>query len=312
VLPAYTSFSVPSAVANAGLQAALYDLNIETLSPDIASLQEAINERTLCVVVCHLYGYPCDIDAVLAVAKEAGVPVIDDAAQAMGATFRGRKMGTMGDAGLFSLSRGKNISTVDGGIVVTNSHELAREFENIALKRVGLVQGCLLVVKALILSLMLHPLLYGIPGRLPFLNIGTSVFNPNFPLQRFTAFQAGIGRRILRRLEKINADRREKAHLIMERLACKLKFPTIIPGADPVYLRLPVIDGSTPLGTHPELGIVSSYPAPLDEIEGFKPYLARNIDFPGAKHLGKKIITLPTHEFVRKEDIEKITGIGKI
>ena len=64
VLPAYTSFSVPSAVVSAGLKVSLYDLEVPTLSPAMSSLEQALSDRTLCIVVCNLYGYPCNMDVI--------------------------------------------------------------------------------------------------------------------------------------------------------------------------------------------------------------------------------------------------------
>jgi dTDP-4-amino-4,6-dideoxygalactose transaminase len=120
LLPAYTSFSVPSAVVNAGLKVSLYDLNPETLAPDMASLERAMSPRTLCVVACHLFGYPVDLEPLRELCRVSGAALFDDAAQAMGASIDGKLVGTMGDVGLFSLSRGKNMTAVDGGIVLTD------------------------------------------------------------------------------------------------------------------------------------------------------------------------------------------------
>lgn len=309
ILPAFTSFSVPSAVVNAGLKVSLYDLDGATLSPDLESLRAAITDRTLCIVACHLFGYPCDMDAVLGLAGEKGIPVVDDAAQAMGATYRGRMAGTLGYAGLFSLSRGKNISAVDGGIVVTDSAELAQELEKLRLDPVGILDGITLAAKALILSLLLHPLLYGVPARLPFLNIGASFFEPEFGLQRFTSFQAVIGRRMLSRLKAINQARREKARLLTEGLARLVQFPRVLVGAEPVYLRLPVIPGRAGLKAVPALGIVHSYPAALNEIEELAPHLVNDRSFPTAKLLAAGLVTLPTHGLTTGSDLKNISAV---
>jgi perosamine synthetase len=308
VLPAFTSFSVPSAVVGAGLKVALYDLDGATLSPDIGSLRKSITDRTLCIVACHLFGYPCDMEPVLALAAEFGIPVVDDAAQAMGATYRGHLVGTLGYAGLFSLSRGKNISAVDGGIVVTDQSELARELEKLELERVGAGEGLMLAAKSLILSLLLHPLLYGIPARLAFLKIGASFFEPDFPLQRFTSFQAAIGSRMLRRLEGINDARRVKARLFMDKLGSRVRFPRVVPGAQPVYLRLPVLPGASKPRVIPELGIVKSYPAALNKIESARLCVVNDRPFKVADLLAAGLITLPTHGFVSPHDVSRIAA----
>lgn len=128
LLPAYTSFSVPSAVVKAGLKVALYDVDPETLSPDINSLKNVVSSSTLCVVVCHLYGYPCDMDAVRGALKGSEIFLVDDAAQAMGARYKGAWVGTLGDAGLFSFSRGKISPRLMVGWLSLTAQNLQRQF----------------------------------------------------------------------------------------------------------------------------------------------------------------------------------------
>lgn len=300
LIPAYTSYSVPSAVVNAGLKVGLYDLDSETMSPDMASLKEAITERTLCVLICHLYGYPCDIDPVLRVAGEKGVPVIDDAAQAMGAKYKGRFVGTFGAAGLFSLSRGKNINAVDGGIIVTDSDDLATALKGVLPRSgAGTGQGAAFI-KALALSVLLHPRCYWLPQRLPFLKLGASVFDPVFETSDLSGFQAGIGRRMLKRLKAINDGRKGNAVLLCERLeGCEnISLPRAVEGAEPVFLRLPVMGRNGRCSPCPTMGVVESYPAPLNEIEALKPFLVGEGPFPGAKRLSETILTLPTNQYV--------------
>lgn len=308
LLPAYTSFSVPSAVVNAGLRVALYDLDPGTMSPDIASLRRGVSDRTLCLVVCHLYGYPCDMDAVLGAAREAGLPVVDDAAQAMGARYKGRQVGTFGSVGLFSLSRGKNINAVDGGIIITDSDELAAALAGIRPGKAGKAEGLLMLIKALALSILLHPRCYWLPQRLPFLNIGASVFDPGFTTSAFDSFRAGIASRMLGRLEAINDGRKRKAGLLLKRLAgcAAVAVPRLVDGAEPVFLRLPVLCKKGRKPARPAWGIVESYPAPLDEIEGLKAHLARGERFPAAKKLSETILTLPTNQYVTRGDALRI------
>ncbi len=306
-LPAYTSFSVPSAVVNAGCNVSLYDLDRTTLNPDLQSLRDSINDNTLCIVVCHLFGYPCAMDEIKKIAAYRGISVIDDAAQAMGAAYQGAYAGTLGTAGIFSLSRGKNITTVDGGIILTNDDRLAAIIQKIALPNPSVRDRIILYFKAVILSLLLHPMVYWLPQRLPFLHIGASIFNPQFPIQRLLPFQAGIGREMLRRLGEINANRRRIAKAIQERLNDVCSFVRPLAGAEPVYLRLPVVMNSKPLPEKPKLGVVRSYPLPLYAIAELQPHLvATNLRYTAAKMLADTVLTLPTHDFVTDLDIDAI------
>ena len=306
LIPAFTSFSVPSAVVNAGLKISLYDIEPATLSPSCSSLSEAITDKTLCIVVCHLFGYPADMDAVCRVADERQIPLVDDAAQAMGARYKGKMVGTFGIAGLFSLSRGKNISAVDGGILITNDDLLTKNLLAIALDSVSLKDHLLLLLKALALSFLLHPRCYWLPKSIPSLNIGASVFDPDFPLQDFTAFQAGIARRMLARLDNINNKRRRVAERFIKLFSgnTAIKLPQTVPDGEPVFLRFPVMNLNAQ--ETDELGIVKSYPETIGNIRGIEPFLASRQEFPGAKVLAERIITLPTHLYVTDKDCIKV------
>jgi len=308
LIPAFTSFSVPSAVVNAGLQVSLYDVDPTNLSPVCSSLEDSINDSTLCIVVCHLFGYPADLDAILTLAHERQIPVIDDAAQAMGASYKGTPVGTFGNAGLFSLSRGKNITAVDGGIVVTNDDLLAEAITAVALEPVGFKDYLMVMIKAVVLSFLLHPRCYWLPRSIPALNIGASHFNPDFVLQRFTALQAGIAHQMLKRLEQINAERRRVAARLIRLLSGNkaVVLPQSVIGAEPVCLRFPVISSSSV--EIPSQGVVRSYPAAVHRIPGIKPFLATHRDFPGADLLAERILTLPTHCYVTDADCAKATS----
>jgi len=303
LIPAFTSFSVPSAVVNAGLKVALYDIDPATLSPDCSSLASAITDKTLCIVVCHLFGYPADMDAVLRVAQERGIPVIDDAAQAMGARYKGKLVGTFGTAGLFSLSRGKNITAVDGGVVVTNDESLEKQMTAIEIERVGHVEHLTLILKAVVLSFLLYPCCYWLPRSIPSLKIGASVFEPRFVVQRFTAFQAGIARQMLKRLDCINAERRKIAERFTGLFSGNnsVVLPQVVAGGEPVFLRFPVMV-SRRVVEKPELGVIRSYPFPVQYIQGITPFLSVNKKVPGAMVLVELTLTLPTHCFVTDDD----------
>lgn len=304
LIPAFTSFSVPSAVVNAGFTVSLYDLDPQTMSPDIESLKRAVSDRTLCIMVCHLYGCPADIDAVTEIAREKGIPVFDDAAQAMGATVNGRQVGTLGDLGLYSLSRGKNISAVDGGVLVTGDKRLAAVLEAEKPDALSMKGRIKLGVMALALCFLMHPRLYWIPRSLPFLNLGASVFDPDFEVTAFTSFQAGLGMRMLRRLDRITNGRKRVAAKWMRNFE-EQSLPRLIPGGESVWLRLPVMNGGSE--SIPEFGVVPVYPTSLDAIPELKPHLARQGTYPGAVHLAEATVTLPTHQYVSDEDVEAVS-----
>lgn len=124
VVPAVTFVATANAVVVAGAVPVFCDLD-DSLGLDPAALASVLTPRTAAIVPVHLENVCCDMDGVLAVARGAGVPVLEDACQAMGSSYRGRMAGTMGDMGAFSLQLEKNITAGEGGVVVTSDPELA-------------------------------------------------------------------------------------------------------------------------------------------------------------------------------------------
>ena len=125
ILPTYTCFSVPSSVAKAGLKIRLCDIDPRTLDYDLQKLSEIDFTNVLGIVTSNLYGIPNDLEQIGRIADAKDIYLIDDCAQCMGGQVGGKFSGTMGIAGLFSLDKGKNITSMDGGILITNSDELA-------------------------------------------------------------------------------------------------------------------------------------------------------------------------------------------
>lgn len=102
------------------------DVDPLTCNVTPATVAACIGERTKAIVVTHLFGNPCDVDAIVALGKSKGIPVIEDCAQAFLASYHGNFVGTVGKIGCFSLQQGKHITTGEGGLLVTNDDELAR------------------------------------------------------------------------------------------------------------------------------------------------------------------------------------------
>ncbi len=102
------------------------DVDPHTLCVTAASIEAQLTDRTRAIVVTHLFGRPADLDGIAALAERRGLPLIEDCAQAFGATWRGRKVGTHGALAAFSLQQGKHITTGEGGLVTTDDDALAR------------------------------------------------------------------------------------------------------------------------------------------------------------------------------------------
>ena len=132
VFPALTFWVVPAMARAAGLRPVFADVDPITFNLDPASLERAITPATRAVVPTHIYGLPCDMDEVLAIARRHHLAVIEDCAHALGATYHGRPVGTLGDAALLSFQVLKPLNTFGGGAAYTRHDGLGRRIAEIA------------------------------------------------------------------------------------------------------------------------------------------------------------------------------------
>ena len=126
IVPANTYIASILAISRAGLKPILVEPDERTYNIDPTLIQAAITEKTKAIMAVHLYGQCADMDPICAIAQKHGLKVVEDAAQAHAATYRGRKTGSLGDAAGFSFYPGKNLGAMgDGGAVTTDDDELA-------------------------------------------------------------------------------------------------------------------------------------------------------------------------------------------
>lgn len=321
VIPAYTCFSVPSAVARAGLVIRLCDVDPKTLDLDLNALGRIDLAKALCIVPSGLYGMPGDLVGLEVVARAFGTFLVDDAAQCLGATQEERSCGTFGDAGFYSLGRGKGITTMGGGILVTHREDLARRIEREArnLRRASAREICAALGSSLVYSGMLRPSRYWILDRVPFLGLGLSRFEPDFPVAQLSAYQRRLATELFPLLDSYNRIRRDHAAQLRAGIEGVegIEVPRPIEGASPVYLRFPILARDEAHRLHllrrlTEAGISAStsYPTSLEDIPGITPYLAADQEpCPGARAIATRILTLPTHPWVTSGDIKQMVTI---
>lgn len=122
LLQAFTCVSVPGPVLWLGAHPVYVDILPETFTMDPEDLRRKISPKSRAVIVQHTFGLPADLTPILAIAKERGLPVIEDCAHALGSTYQGQRVGTFGDAAIFSFGRDKVISSVFGGALILAPH----------------------------------------------------------------------------------------------------------------------------------------------------------------------------------------------
>ncbi len=319
IIPAYSSFCLASAVARTGLPVKLCDIDPETLDFDLAKLKSMITEETLAVIPVHNYGLVCNMKEIQEIALGKGAYVLEDAAQAAGAQLGKRKAGTIGDIGILSLGRGKNICALGGGVILTDREPLAFLIDELLdlYPRERSFPECSSMLTGMGLSLFLDPERYAVPAHLSFLNLGANVFDPDFRIAGLSNVNAEVGRRAFLSLDPYNEIRIRNARLLDHNLCQNesLRIPKPLVGGQPVYLRFPIVFPEKEVRRRVfwilrrrRLGASRSYPAPLNEIPAFRRYLCVEEDYPGAKFVADRILTLPTHPYVNEDDLQKIVS----
>ena len=133
IVPANSFIATSEAVTRAGYQVRFCACDTWTYTIDMSDVREKVTPQTSAIIAVHLYGHPCDMDAVLSFAQEHDLRVIEDCAQAHGAEYKGKRVGGLGDIGTFSFYPGKVLGAYgDGGAVVTNDASLAKHARMIA------------------------------------------------------------------------------------------------------------------------------------------------------------------------------------
>ncbi len=320
-LPAYTCFSVPASIVRSGLKLHPLEIDPETLDLDFSQLDSLPREKLLCVLTSNLFGLVNDVSRVRGIARAKGAFLVDDAAQAFGASRNGSFAGTLGDVGFYSLARGKALPSVEGGIIVTNSEEIAGAIcaEVADLPASSFAHTAGLLLQMVTYAAFLKPRLYWIPNSLPFLKLGITEFAPNFPTARLANLSGALLAQLMDRLMEINQVRWKNATAMAHGLLGNPHFtvPRPAPDCRPSYIRFPLIakDEATRNRAMNRLwakGIGASpfYPSAICDIRGIGSYMApRDFHRPKAEALSQRLLTLPTHAYVRPQDLDRIVGI---
>lgn len=310
ILPAYTCVVIPNAIKFLGAVPVFCDIELESYGLDIDRAREAITPRTKVIVAQHLFGMISrDFDALVNLARERGLGLIEDCAHAAGARWRGRAAGSFGDAAFFSSERSKILNTITGGVAATSDPEIAARLERIASEAPEPSD------KALgdqLFNVVLDYYRYNAPGRwwrsdwLGLTRAGRIVVSttpgeergemPEGYGMRMAGAIAAVGLNQLRKLDEFNTRRREAA-AAWEPALRKLGLtpPEPVSGSTPVWLRYPILVdperkrdsrwAERALGVRPGVWFLSkTHPAPC-AMTGFPKAdeaVARCVNFPTA------------------------------
>lgn len=237
------------------------DIDPETYNIDPDLIAEAVTKRTKAIIAVHLYGLPCDMRPIMEIAQDYGLKVVEDACQAHGAEYHGKRAGSLGDAGVFSFYPTKNMTTGEGGIITTSDPKLA--------ERAGMIRN------------------HGQSQRYVHVMMGYNY--------RMTNIAAAIGLSQMDMLDRFNAKRRENAGYYDKNL--EVKTPSVPEGMKHVYHQYTIeVEGREEFLKHLEghgVGYGVYYPIPVHKQPLFGDY--NDIALPNAEEASARVVSIPVH-----------------
>jgi len=274
--------------------------------------------QLLAVIPAHLFGLPANVEKTRSLVADPAVSVVEDAAQAFGAIGNGKKSGTLGDVNFFSLGRGKALSTVEGGIILTDRDDIADRIGACLsdTQKYNALELIRLIINAISLILFQRPSLFWFPKTLPFLRVGDTIYDRRFKIRKISAFQAGMAKNWQSKLEKFHESRKKNSrHWTSLAYSDAFYCYRSKNGADPNLLRYPVkiadkniLESILKSSQTEGLGIMPTYPESINGINELRDVFMGQI-FPGAEKLPHQLITLPIHPYVSHKDIKKISNL---
>lgn len=308
ITTSYTFFATAEAISYVGATPVFVDVDLDTYNIDVKKIEEKINENTKAIIAVHIFGNPCDMDSINEIAKKHSLYVIEDAAQAVAAEYKGNKIGTLSDIACFSFFPTKNLGCAgDGGMITTDNDELSTIIK--ALRLHGSGEN----------GLKAYNLLNDIDEVVDEDNAtDNTVYNPlkyyNYIIgqnSRLDELQAAILRIKLRKILTWTENRIENAGLYNEGLKdTDLVKPVVEKDSKHVYhLYILQSEKRAELCAHlKENGIATGvyYPVPMHLQKVFKPLGYKKGDCPNAEYLSERTFALPMFPELTKEEIDYI------
>ncbi len=277
----FTFIATAEVVARLNAVPVFVDIRPDTFNIDAGQIEGKITSRTKAILPVHLFGHPADMDAIMAIAEQHHLKVVEDCAQSFGAEYRGRKVGTFGDAGCFSFFPSKNLAGFgDGGMVVTKEEETAAQLKTLR-------------------------------------NHGSSVRYHHHEVgynSRLDEIQAAILRVKLRRIDQWNDARRRIAAAYRSSIARKdVILPGELNGCRHVYHQFTLRAGNRDALARAlqEKNIASAvyYPVPLHRQEVFLKLFRSSEKLPQSEMCAREVISLPMFPELDQEEIRRIADV---
>ncbi len=277
----WTFIATLEAIVQTGAVPKVVDIDPETMTIDVERLADAIGPRTRAIIPVHIYGHPADMDAIMALAADRDIFVLEDAAQAHGAVYRGRRVGSLGHAAAFSFYVTKNLSAYgEGGMVTTDSDDIAERLR--LLRNHGRTQKA-------------EHALVGYNGRMH-------------------EIQAAVLRVKFRRFEQWTQRRREIAATYNKRLAdLPVRLPTEAPGCQHAYhiyaIRTAERDRLRQALDAAGVGYSLHYLKPASKQPAMRPWRLDEAEIPVTEEAADQVLGLPVHPYTTDEQVEYVCDV---
>ena len=279
IIPSHTFIATALAVSDVKATPIFVECDEKTFNIDPSKIEEKITDKTKAIIVVHLYGQCCDMDSILEIARKYNLRVLEDAAQAHGATYKGKKAGNLGDIAEFSFYPGKNLGCMgDGGCITTNDEELAKRVRELRT--------------------------YGSSAKYVHDFKGVN--------SRLDELQASIMLAKLPHLDRWNTRRREIANMYKSGIKnSKVVLPEVMEGNEHVWHQFVVrVKDRTKFQKYmEENGIMTMihYPIAIYKQKAYEEF--NNLDLPIAETLASEVISLPMYYGLTDEEVNYIIDV---
>jgi dTDP-4-amino-4,6-dideoxygalactose transaminase len=329
IFPALTFWVVPEIARRAGLQPVFVDVDPTTFNLDPTKIEAAITERTRAIVPTHLYGQPCEMTDIMRLAEKHNLVVVEDCAQAVGARYRGRLVGTFGAASFFSFQMLKGINTYGGGMALTDGGALATRVREQAageppqtaqeLAR-RFITGCAVrsVISPKGYTFWGYPL-QAVASIFGHYDLSKHIWEKIRPLdpfphvyrQRYSNAQAIIGMRGLAKLDEYNA--RSRAHALLYTrglMDCRnVQTPRVLADVEHVYYQYCIYTSDPERASRRAIrrgvDFETTHVDVCSTLDLFEEFAA---DCPGAEATARAL-QLPVYSRLRTSDVERVLNV---
>ncbi|MBI5682441.1 MAG: DegT/DnrJ/EryC1/StrS family aminotransferase [Deltaproteobacteria bacterium] len=308
ILPAYTAPSLILPIKKAGLKYKLADVSLETFNMDVNEALNMADDNTLAILCIHMFGIPLDMSGMR---DMEGVCVIEDAASSFGTRKENKFTSTFGDIGFISFNRGKNLSIISGGLIVTDSDRFADIISDEIKKLPSLdfYAKVGIYLKAVGLSYAVRPWFYTIMNG-AVSNFKYTSLHEEFHSFHYTDFQRSLGCALIKKSGRIFSDRERKGRLLYGALKDinGIRLPLIPDGWNVVFNQFPFLVEDEGKRLKLVNAVINSgleatilYDKPIHKI-----YNSENQNYPNAEYMASRLVLIPVHHYVTERKLYKV------